>query len=157
MFRTHALLAALALSSPLGLAQDIPTRFGSLQIDDEHRLLYKKRPFSPEIQGNNSLDVLGIYPTGNRDVVLIQDNGGTACPAQYYFISLSSHGASATSSFGTCSDLVDVKQTADAVTVTMPGFMGEFAPGAEQRKTAKQKHVFLFRNGVLTENGKIVR
>jgi Tfp pilus assembly major pilin PilA len=137
----------------VALAEEIPTRFGSLKINGENMLLYKNRPLKPEIQGNNSLSTVGIYQIGISDVVLIQDNGGTACPAQFYFVSISNNGVMATSPFGTCSDLVEVKQVAETISVTMPGFMGSFESQEAQRKAAKEKHVFAFKGGVLTENG----
>lgn len=136
----------------VAFVEDIPTRFGSLKITDDNMLFYNNRPLNPEIQGNTSLSTVGSYQIGSSDVVLIQDNGGTACPALLYFVNISKNGVMSTSPFGTCSDLVEAKQVADTISVTMPGFMGPFEPEAAQRKAAKEKHVFIFKGGVLTKN-----
>lgn len=157
MFRSFVLIASLPFLISSAFAEDIPTRFGSLKINDENMLLYKNRPLNPEIQGNNSLSVVGTYQLGNSDVVLIQDNGGTACPAQLYFVTASASGVKASSAFGTCTDLIDVKPMADSISVTMPGFKGPFESKAAQRKAAKEKHAYVFKGGALTENGKPVK
>ena len=157
MFRSFVLLVSLSFASFIAFAEDTLTRFGQLKINNENMLLYKNRPLNPEIQGNNSLSMVGTYQIGNSDVVLIQDNGGTGCPALLYFVSISNNGAKATSPFGTCSDLIDAKQVADSISVTMPGFKGPFESKAAHRKAAKEKYVFIFRGGVLTENGKAVK
>lgn len=154
MFKKLALIAVLSFVTSSSFAEDIPTRFGALEINDENMLLYKKLPLNPEIQGNNGLSVLGTYQFGNSDVILIQDNGGVACPAQLYFVTVSASDVKATSDFGTCSDLMNIKQTTDSISITMPGFMGPFESEAAQSKAAKKKHVYVFKGGVLTENGK---
>lgn len=151
--KQFALAAALALVAASACGEEIATRYGTLKITDDNTLLFKNRPFKPEIQGNNSLSAIGTYRVDNTDIVLIQDNGGTACPALYYFIAVSAGGAKATSPFGTCSDLIDVKQSADGVSVAMSGFGGPGMPRAAQKKVAKEKHLFAFKGGVLTDNG----
>ena len=125
-------------------AQDIPTRFGKLTINDENMLLYKNTLFNPEIQGNNSLSHLGTYALGTKDIVLIQDNGGAGCPALFYFITLSASKIKASQSFGTCSDLIKVKATDKNVLVTMTGFQGPFESEKAQEKAAKEKHLYSF-------------
>lgn len=152
MFKFAVLIISTSLAVSSALAENIPTRFGPLKINDENILLFKNRPLKPEVQGNNSLSVVGIYQLGNSDVVLVQDNGGTACPAQFYFVTVSTSGAKATSAFGTCSDTIEAKQTADSISVTMPGLMGPFESKAAQKKAAKEKHVYVFKDGVLNEN-----
>jgi hypothetical protein len=157
MFKFFVLIASLSFVASSTFAQDIPTRFGTLKIDAENMLLYKNSPLNPEIRGNNSLNAVGTYQLGNNDVVLIQDNGGTACPAQLYFVTVSASGVKATSAFGTCSDLIEVKQMADSISVTMPGFLGPSESEAAQRKAAKDKHVFVLKGGLLAENGKPIK
>jgi len=157
MFRSAVLLASLSFAVSTALAEDIPIRFGSLKINDKNMLLFKNLPLEPEIQGNNSLSVIGTYQLGNNDVVLIQDNGGTACPALLYFVTVSTSGVKATSAFGTCSDLIDAKQASDSISVTMPGFWGPLGSKAAHRKAAKEKYVFVLKAGVLTQNGKLIK
>lgn len=141
----------------VAVVEDIPTRFGSLKINGDNMLLYNNRPLNPEIKGNNSLSTVGTYQIGSSDVVLIQDNGGTACPALLYFLSISNNGVMATSPFGTCSDLIKETQVADTIYVEMPGFMGPFEPEAEKIKAAKEWHIFIFKDGVLTRKKTSIR
>jgi len=160
MFKYFVLIASLSFVTSSAFAEDfdISTRFGALKINDKNILLYKNRPLNPTIQGNSSLWEAGTYRLGNSDVVLIQDNGGNACPVRLYFVTVSASGVKATSAFGTCTDYFDVKQRADSISVTMGGFIGSFASEAAQRKVAKEgNHVFVFKGGVLTENGKPVK
>jgi hypothetical protein len=138
-------------------AEDIVTRFGSLTINNENILLFKGRPFTPQIQGNNSLSLAKKIQMDKKDVILIEDNGGTSCPSQYYFVTMSASGAKATPAFGTCSDLIKIKQKGDIITVSMPGFKGSFEPAREQKKAAKEKHIFTFKDDIVTENGKPIK
>lgn len=159
LHRSIILFFALFFTTVTVLAEDIPTRFGLLKIDDENRLLFKKRPLNPKIQGNNSLSAVGTYQVKNNDVVLIQDNGGTGCPAQFYFLTVSIAGVKASSAFGNCSDLIEIGSAFDSVSVTMAGFIlpFDFEATAEQRIVSKEKHLFVLKAGVLTDNGKLIK
>jgi hypothetical protein len=74
------------------------TRFGVLTVSDAGVLLFKGIPVQPRIEAENSLDLSEPYQTGASDVVLVTYNGGTACPALYYFVTVTKSGAKATSS-----------------------------------------------------------
>lgn len=137
--------------------QKTSTRFGSLTVNDKRMLLFKGRPLDPPIEGNSSLDLGEPFRIGSADVVLVTDNGGTACPFLYYFVTVNRSGAKATPSFGTCGELASLKRTGNAVSLTMPGYRGPFEPEAEKRKAARQRHVFVFRSGGVTEDGKPVK
>lgn len=137
-------------------AQNIPTRFGGMAVSAENVLLYKNHPLDPSVAGNNSLSVIGTYSIGNEDIVLIQDNGGSACPALYYFVTVTASTAKATPSFGTCTDLIEVNKLTDSISIRMPGFLGPFEPVQDQKNAMKEKHIFIFKDNVLTENGKVV-
>jgi hypothetical protein len=89
--------------------------------------------------------------------VLVTDNGGTACPALYYFVTVTKSGAKATRAFGTCSDLIKVKRTGDSISVSMPGYRGPFESKRSQNRAARENHVFIYHAGVVTENGKPVK
>ncbi len=147
---------ALAVCS-IAQAQDIPTRFGLLKIDAEKTLLYKGVPVKPQIQGNSGLSLFGVFQQGNTDVVLIQDDGGAGCPAVFYFVVTSAGGVKATKPFGTCSDVILLMQPPDGIVVSMPGFAGPFEPQAAQQRAAKQRLDFVFRDGVLMQNGKPIK
>ncbi len=157
MKRLYVGIALLLLGCAAALADDLLTRFGALTINEEKVLLFRGTPVSPEVKGNASLSVIEKFEMGASDVVLIRDNGGTACPALFHFVTLSASGAKATPAFGTCSDLVRAARRGDTITVSMPGYRGPFESSAGRAKAAKEKHVFTFSNGIVTENGKPAR
>src|SRR6266699_1626395 len=153
--RKHIIgIALVLLAGSSALAQDstdTKTRFGRLTVSEDQKLLFQGRPFEPPIEGNNGLAVAEPYQIGATDVVLVTDLGGTACPATYYFVTVSKSGAQASPSFGTCSDLTTVKRTGDSISVSMPGFAPPFDSKMEKRKAARERHVFIFSAGVLTD------
>ena len=131
-------------------SQEVTTRFGSLTVDQDRSLLFRGRKLTPSVDGNNSLGLNNPIQIGDTDVVLVVDNGGTACPAMYYFVTVSKSGARATKPFGSCSDLTSVKQIGNSIRVTMPGYRGPHEPESVQLRAARQQHVFTFRAGVVT-------
>lgn len=140
-----ATATALCMIASAASAQTrVDTQYGELAIDGENQLLFKKRPFAPPIQGNNALTVVRrvTYPT--RELVLLQDTGGSACPAQFHFVVVDARGARATAAFGTCSDLVTVHVKGETVLVAMPEFRGPFEPVAK----GKPKQVSFSFDGV---------
>jgi len=136
---------------------EVATRFGSLTVDDDKTLLFNGRKVTPPVVGNNSLSMGDPIPIGATDVVLVLDNGGTACPSLYHFVTVSKTGARATKAFGTCGDVTSVKRTGSSIRLIMPGFRGPFEPEAVQLRAARQQHIFVFRSGVVTENGKTLK
>ena len=102
--------------------QETSTRFGALRVGKDRVLLFKGRPLQPRIEGNNSLNLGEPFRLGATDVVLVTDNGGTACPTLYYFVSVTNSGAKATPAFGTCAELTSLKRVGNSISVTMPGF-----------------------------------
>jgi hypothetical protein len=150
-------LMVMFLTGTCAFAQEVSTRFGVLSVNEDKMLLFRGRPLTPPIQGNNSLDISKPFTVGSTDVMLVTDNGGTACPFLYYFVSVSKSGAKATPVFGTCGEATNVKLSDDSIHVTMPGFLGPFERQAAQRRAARERHVFIFRAGVVTENGKAVK
>lgn len=137
--------------------QETLTRFGSLTVSKDRVLLFNGRLLDPSIVGNNGLDLGKPIRIGATDVVLVRDNGGTACPFLYYFVSVSKSGAKATPSFGTCGELTKIKRIGKSISVTLRDYRGPFEAEAERQKAAKERHVFTFRTGVVTENGKRVK
>lgn len=137
--------------------QEVATRFGSLTVGDDNTLFFNGRQLTPPVVGNNSLNMDDPIPIGATDVVLVLDNGGTACPSMYYFVTVSKTGARATKPFGTCGDVTSVKRVGDSIRVIMPGFLGPFQPESAQLRAARQRHVFVFRAGVLTQNGRTLK
>jgi hypothetical protein len=132
------------------------TRYGKLSDTDDNLLTLDGKQVAPTVQGNNGLDFVKIFRVGQSDITLVQDDGGTACPAQYYFITINEKGTTSSPSFGTCSDLIKVRQDGDAILVTMAGFQGPLEPPAKQAMAANQTHSFAFVNGQLLADGKAV-
>ena len=145
------LIALLACTSAFAGDEDIPNRFASLKIKDGE-LLYKNHPMTPALHGNDSLTAVGTYQIANSDVILLQDNGGSGCPAMFYFITVSSTGIKAVGEFGTCSPVVQVKKTSDTIIVNMSEFMGDMERDAGSHRRM-DKETFIFKNGVVTQNG----
>ena len=155
-------LAAFALALFLstlepGAAEAMSTRFGPLSINGQYVLLFNGRPVSPEVRGNSALNFVRKFAVGPTDVVLLEDVGGTACPELFFIVSVAADGARPTPEFGSCGELLGVSQHGDDIMVTARGFQGPFEPRAAQKRAARQKHVFVFRAGVVTENGKPVK
>ncbi len=154
-------LAILCAASAGAFAQGLPqeehgfvTRFGVLTVDEVKVLQFNGRPLEPVITGNNSLSLGEPMRVGATDIVLVTDNGGTACPCLYYFVTVSKSGAKATPSFGTCGEITDVKTVGRSISVVMPGYLGPFEPAKERRAAQRQRHVFIFRDGVVKERPK---
>src|SRR2546421_8583595 len=153
-------ITLLLLAGTGALAQEtdsITTRFGALKVSDAGVLLFKDSPVQPTIEANNSLDLSEPYQVGASDVVLVTDNGGTACPALYYFVTVTKSGAKVTPPFGTCSDLIKIKRNGDSISVSMPGYRGPTESKRAQLRAARERHVFIYHAGAVTENGKPVK
>ena len=143
-----------------GYDQQAKTRFGLVSVrEDDMRLLFKGKPVTPAIEGNSSLSIVAHYEIGQSDVLLLQNTGGTACPALFHFITVNAAGLRATPEFGTCSDIIypSWDSKTGTVAITTNRFMGQFQSEAEKRKAYMTKTVFRFANGQLTENRKSVK
>ncbi len=143
-----------------GYEKKLKTRFGVVSVrEDDNLLLFKGKPVAPAIEGNSSLAIVANYEIGQTDVLLLQDNGGTACPALFRFITVSAAGLRTTPEFGSCSDIIypSMDSKTSTVTVTMNGFMGPANSEADKNKAYMTKTVFRFANGQMTENGKLVK
>lgn len=151
------LLVVLACCQIPAFAEEINTRFGMLSTSEDNILLYKGKPVIPEIQGNNSLSFPSIHRIGDADVVLVQDNGGTGCPAFYQFLTINKNEIHQSAGFGTCSDLINVKKDGNSILVSMPGFRGPAEPQSAKAKAAREKHLYIYKAGIITENGKMIK
>ena len=135
--------------------KSIEGRFGTLAVAaDNVSLQMNGKPVLPGVAGNNSLSIAASYELGNADVVLVQNIGGSGCPAMYSFITLTKTSLRATPEFGTCSDIIRI--TSDlktSVTVVMVGFSGPFESAAGRGKAGMTKTVFRYSNGQMTRDG----
>ncbi|MBY0410069.1 MAG: hypothetical protein K2Q97_08050 [Burkholderiaceae bacterium] len=106
------------------------------------------------VQGNAALHIVAHFELEGQDTVLLQDTGGTACPALYRFATLTRQGIAVTPEFGTCSDLaaVTLKETttgAQEPLVTMVGTLDAVEPGQESPRM--RLHHFALRQGQAQE------
>lgn len=136
---------AVWLLSTTAFADEMATRYGKLSTNADNFLLFNGKQIKPDIQGNNSLSLVGLFRVDDVDVVLVQDNGGTACPAFFQFVTVSASGATQSAGFGTCSDLIKTTQDGNTIVVTMPRMKG------------KGYAKYVFQKGVVKENGKVVK
>lgn len=111
------------------------------------------------IQGNSSLSLVAHLELKDRDVVLLQDNGGTACPALYRFASITAQGIAVTPEFGTCSDIAAITHQPPSPgkdpepVVTMTGFLGPFESSQAQKHATMRAHRYVLRRGQVKELG----
>jgi hypothetical protein len=144
-------VSSLAFAEVPQLAQKVETRFGALSVGDDTVLLFRGHRLQPSIKGNYSLNLGRPFHVGNSDAVLVTNDGGTACPYLYYFVTLSESGAQATHSFGTCNAVISVKQKDDSISVSMHGYRGPFEPEEDRKQAARETHVFVFHDGSVKE------
>ena len=127
------------------------TRFGKVRIDGEQRVSLDGALLSPALEFGDRLRIVKTLEVDDRDAVLIEAINGSACPTTFYMLTVSKKSISGSPSFGTCSDSTSVTQAGDTVRLTMPGFAGKFESRADQTAAAQESHVFLYRNGAVTE------
>lgn len=119
----------------------LETRYGHLKANEHSQLVLGSRLVKPAIQANSSLSIKESFRIGDDDLVIIENNGGTACPALFNFVLIGANGARSYPTFGTCSDIYQTEHSGNAVVVTMQG-------------ESNLPYRYLFADGVLTENGK---
>ena len=148
-----ALVAATwvpSLASASDLQGKVRVRAGTLSFNQSNnaghptislngRIVVKREAFS--------LSPGGATQVGPWDVVLVMNNsGGTGCPAQFFFIAVDSSAKTVvTPEFGTCSDLAKMTNSGSKVVVTMPKMGG------------RGNQSYVFENGIVLENGKPIQ
>lgn len=109
------------------------------------------------VQGNGALHLVAHFELPDQDIVLLQSTGGTACPAQYRFATLTQQGIAVTPEFGTCSDIASIALpepqagNAPAPVVSIVGSAGPSESEAAQRRAASRLHRFALRQGQVVE------
>ena len=96
---------------------------------------YEEKVFVPggvaydNADGDRDLNIKAQFETDGGDTLVFfleVLSGGTACPAQYRFIFAESDGQiSITDSFGTCSDLPELRVSPEKVIVIFPNMNGQ--------------------------------
>lgn len=129
--------------------KSITTRAGRLTVtgdSNDLKLLLNGKAISKS--DGYALDIIKKYTIENNDVVLLMETtGGTACPAKYFFATITTPNGNAQISpqVGNCSDLASPVQQAAKIILTMPKMSG------------KGQDKYVYENGVISENGKIVK
>jgi hypothetical protein len=147
---TMSALAPLIVAGPAAAADDLATRHGRLTIDARNELRFRGESLSPRVAAANGLDFVRKFASGGEDIVLLRSRGGTACPMQYWLVTVASTGTVATEAFGTCAELRELRQTASGIEMSMPDFRGPHDPASARMAAAKRIVRFTFAQGRLT-------
>ncbi|MFI8614327.1 hypothetical protein ACIGHN_02345 [Acidovorax sp. NPDC077693] len=137
------------------------TRYGMVAADRENlALLWREKPLLPAERGIFSVG-RHFSSWGAGELLLVQNTGGVACPALYRFVEITSRGADIYPEFATCSDLVypfmdNSAQGKPRVVVRMVDFIGPFGSDRERHKASRARVDFVFSDGQLTRDGKLV-
>jgi hypothetical protein len=140
---------ALLAVVPAQAADEMATRHGRLTIDARNELRFKGAALSPRVSAANGLDFVRKFARGGEDIVLLRSRGGTACPMQYWLVTVAATGAVATDSFGTCAELRTFRRTATGIEMSMPDFRGPHDSPAERSAAAKRIVRFTYAEGRL--------
>lgn len=121
------------------------TRFGILHINARTKTLFwRNKAVTPTIQGNNSLMIVGHYQAEKGDVLIVENQGGQACPSRYRVVFVNQKGLTTSPEFGTCSKYFSVDQLhSDGADIRV----------ADTSGPRPKAIIYRFANGVLTQNG----
>jgi len=146
------------VSAVAGYEKAVKTRYGVVSVSDDNLLLYRGKPVAPAVEGNSGLSIVASYELGKSDVLLLQNTGGSACPALFRFVTVGPAGVRPTPEFGTCSDIIfPTTDGKTGISVAMVGFAGPFESEAVQKKAGMTKKVFQYANGQIVENGRPIK
>jgi hypothetical protein len=151
MFRKSIVVLAISVVAftchTAHAAQTISTRFGQLKTDEyDIELSYKGKAIA---QGNSSIRFVKKFQIGESDVLLMQDNGGTACPALYMFVTVTASGTKVSEEFGSCNEVANIAQEGESINITMPGYL--MVNGLYKQSGEKTKCSFSFKAGVVSK------
>lgn len=94
----------------------------------EEKVFVNGSPSYDNADGDRALNIKAQFETDGGDTLVFfleSLSGGTACPAMYRFIFAESDGQiSITDSFGTCSDLPELRFSPESVMVVFPNMNG---------------------------------
>lgn len=136
--------AAMLCVMSLSQAESLKVSSGVFEMNEQALNFNGKKVAVSE--DSMSFHAEGTYKEKDTDVVLFfQPTGGNACPGRYFFVTVDKAVAKKSALFGTCSDLVKVKQSANNIVVTMPNMNG------------KGVSKYVYDGGLVTENGKLLK
>jgi hypothetical protein len=164
LMKTSIMAAVLGFSILSGFsssakAESTPARFGTVSPGGPYgqSLLLNGKPFNPPISAESGkFDFVKTVNLGNADAMIFRDDGGTGCPAQFLVVTLSPQGWTSTHEFGTCTDIVAISQSGNALLFAMTGFKAHTS-NAEIQRAYREHHVFRVVGPAVTDNGKPVQ
>lgn len=111
--------------------------------------LHGKTIHIPVAENTMSVSLKEKFPLINRTILVFEENnGGNGCPSTYFVYQIHINGETEKSpSFGTCSDLLQIKQYNDKLVMTMPSMAHK----------GKDIYVYQFKDGTLLENNKVLK
>lgn len=115
-------------------------------------LTFNGRPVQPRVEGNAALSFAYHLSSGSRLAALIEDDGGSACPALFRWIVVSAGGYKLSPEFGTCTDLIKAEAKGGRFIVRMPGFVGPFNTQAEQQQAVKRRVTYVYDGNTLIKH-----
>lgn len=133
--------------------EEMSTRFGKAIIKDNHegvQTLFAPN-ISNDIQGNSYLMFQEKFTLGSRDVLLIANVGGSACPVVYRFVALGKDFSRYTTEFGSCAELSSVKKVGNKIVIVIPTFQGPF-----EKQQPIKKITYEYDIKDLKINGKVI-
>ena len=131
---TSILIAAIWCCLPVGIA-----RAAKHMVVGDHEVTISGEPYEEKVfipggvaydnaDGDRALNIKAQFEIDGGDTLVFFLeclSGGTACPATYRFIFAESDGQiSITNSFGTCSDLPELRVSPESVMVVFPNMDG---------------------------------
>jgi TonB family protein len=96
------------------------------------------------------------FQQGDADIVLMESNEGTVCPARYTFFRITASKVVSSTEFGTCAETRDVSPESGKIIVRMTGFKGPFESPESQQAAAAQQFTYIYHNDTVTENGQLL-
>jgi hypothetical protein len=134
----------------------VKTRFGvfQVQVGEKERLqgkLYADATMLTPNDGISEVTIKSKFEAGDADLLLVEQTHGTSCLATYTFFTVTANAVSASSEFGTCAEASEIKPNGSTIRISMPGFKGPFESPESQAAAAKERHVFVYHNGAITE------
>ena len=136
------------------------TRYGIISSNEDNQLTFKGKLTTPVLQGNTAL-AYGIKAIryGQNDLVIVEDDGGTSCPAMFSVVEINARGvAGIYGEFGTCSDLIKVHPLSNGeLFMTMPDYESYEAQGRHHGRKRTTTSTYVFSGGHIKENGRLIK
>lgn len=140
------IISLLLFFSSSILADELMTRYGKLSTDEENEVIYlNEKPIEPAIETISSFTFVKKFQIGSSDIALLNIGGGTGCAAKYIFLIITSTKFAHTNEFGNCSDLPNVTQQKNRITVKM----------LKPKGGGYEKYIYV--DGAVIQNGKLIK